>query len=334
MNRKFGIELEITGITEEKATAALRAVGLEVSMEDYTHATTSHWKLVPDSSVFNGFEVVSPVLEGETGLATASAAINALKTAGAKADRSCGFHVHFDAQGLGVEDLRSIVNRYAAFEQQIDAFMPPSRRGNTNTYCRTVCNLAHNRRFQEARNVSALAAAQGGRYYKVNLQSLHRHGTIEFRQHNGIVDADRALNWIRMLDAFIAESMRIARTEPAQAGAAPAISPERNLTPSQRRLVDMLQTGSNSAVTLATLLRIQPHTLRAAITRIRQAGVGIRAIRRQGVTFYEVTAPQAAPARPRPRTRTGRVTDSLWAGIDAALATFYRNRAAVLALAA
>ena len=325
MNRRFGIELEIAEITQAKVAAALRAVGLEVITPGYTHLTSTSWKIVPDSSVRNGFEVVSPVLEGEAGLEAASAAVNALKAAGARANVTCGFHVHFDASGLDVNDLRNIVSRYAAFENQIDAFMPQSRRNNQNTYCRTVRDLAAAARFRAAGTVSELAAAQAGRYFKVNLQSLHRHGTIEFRQHNGIVDADRALNWIRMLDAFIAESVRIARLEPAQE-ATPA--QEASLTASQRRLVGMLHNGSNSAATLAALLGIQPHTLRAAITRIRQAGVAIRNIRRQGITFYEIIAAPAAAQAPRRN-----MADALWNGIDAALATFYRNRAAVLAIA-
>lgn len=331
MNRRFGIELEITGITQAKAVAALRAVGLEVSIPGYTHRATSTWKIVPDGSVHNGFEVVSPILQGEAGLDVASAAINALKTASAKADRTCGFHVHFDASGLGVEELRTIVNRYAAFEAQIDAFMPPSRRASANTYCKPVRGFINNSSFQEARNVSELARAQGGRYYKVNLQSLHRHGTIEFRQHNGIVDADRALNWIRMLDAFVTESVWIARLEPASEASVQTV-PEPRLTACQRRLVEMLRTGSNNAATLATLLRVQPHTLRSIITRIRQTGVAIRSSRRNGTTFYELAADDAsAPAQ----LRQGRIrADTLWAGIDAAIATFYRNRAAVLALAA
>lgn len=331
MNRRFGIELEIADITQARAAAALRAVGLQVATQSYNHTTSTAWKIVPDGSVRNGFEVVSPVLEGQAGLEAANAAINALKAAKARANVTCGFHVHFDASGLGVNELRTIVSRYADFEQQIDAFMPPSRRGSGNHYCRSIRSLAANRNFQNAGNVSELSRAQNGRYYKVNLQSLHRHGTIEFRQHNGIVDADRALNWIRMLDAFITESVRIARLEPAAAATAQA-APEQRLTAGQRRLIGMLQSGSRSAATLATLLRVQPHTLRAAITRIRQAGVPIRAIRRQGITFYELAeASQSAPERlPRQNRNTA---DSLWAGIDAAIATFYRNRAAVLALA-
>ena len=108
--------------------------------------------------------------------------------------------------------------------------------------------------------------------------------------------------------------------------------PEPRLTACQRRLVEMLRTGSNNAATLATLLRVQPHTLRSIITRIRQTGVAIRSSRRNGTTFYELAADDAsAPAQ----LRQGRIrADTLWAGIDAAIATFYRNRAAVLALAA
>lgn len=330
MNRRFGIELEIADITQAKAAAALQAVGLTVVTSGYTHQTSASWKIVPDGSVRGGFEVVSPVLEGEAGLEAASAAINALKAAGARANVTCGFHVHFDASGLGVEDLRGIVSRYADFEGQIDAFMPQSRRGSENQYCRSICGLTADRRFQAARTVSELASAQGGRYYKVNLQSLHRHGTIEFRQHNGIVDADRALNWIKMLDAFIAESVRLARLEPA-IPEAPAPVQYPALTASQRRLVGMLQSGSNSAAALAATLRVQPHTLRAAITRIRQAGVAIRSTRRQGITFYEVAPAQAAPATASRQPRN--MADALWNGIDAAIATFYRNRAAVLAIA-
>ena len=52
--------------------------------------------------------------------------------------------------------------------------------------------------------------------------------------------------------------------------------------------------------------------------------------RRQGITFYEVTGQETPAAQPR---QSQSAADTLWAGIDAMIATFYRNRAAVLALA-
>ena len=130
MDRKFGIELEIVGITRQTALRALSAVGIHVQDESYNHTTRGYWKLVPDGSVRGGFEVVSPILEGERGIEEAMTVAEALS----------------------------------------DAFMPPSRRGNANTYCESVTGFL-NRRFNEARTMDELAAAQPGRYFKVNLQS-------------------------------------------------------------------------------------------------------------------------------------------------------------------
>ena len=68
MDRKFGIELELIGITREQAIAALTGVGIEVREEGYNHETRRHWKIVSDASVRGGFELVSPVLQGDAGL--------------------------------------------------------------------------------------------------------------------------------------------------------------------------------------------------------------------------------------------------------------------------
>ena len=115
--KKFGVEMEIVGIRREKALRAIRAVGVDIREENYNHTdSTSHWKIVSDSSVRDGFEVVSPILEGEAGLEQLRVTAAALDDAGATADRSCGLHVHIDAHGLSTEECRKIIRRYAAFE--------------------------------------------------------------------------------------------------------------------------------------------------------------------------------------------------------------------------
>ena len=128
MNRKFGIELEVVSINRQTALRALRAVGINVQDESYNHSTRSHWKLVSDASVRDGFEVVSPILRGEQGIEEAMTVAAALDDAGATVNRSCGFHVHFDAADLSAGDIKTIVKRYAAHEAEIDAVMPPRRR--------------------------------------------------------------------------------------------------------------------------------------------------------------------------------------------------------------
>ena len=200
------------------------------------------------------------------------------------------------------------------------------------------------RAFRNANTIEQLVDAQPDRYYKVNLHSWRRYKTIEFRQHNGIVDADRALYWIRFLDAFVAESVRIARN-PAMATAAdsmtlpaaPAVRSVRRLTPSQQNLLDLMrQPGGATASALASRGNIQIHSARAVVTRIRQAGYTVRVRYRNNVIHYEIAgaatpaAPAQAPAAPVPAPAAA---DSLYAGVETAIAAFYRNRAAVLALA-
>lgn len=319
MDRKFGIELEIVDINQQTALRALRAVGINVQAEAYNHTTREHWKFVSDASVRNGFEVVSPVLRGEAGIEEAMTVAEALSDAGATVNRSCGFHVHFDAADLSVADVKAIVHRYADHEAEIDAFMPPSRRGNTNTYCESVTRFL-NRRFDNARTFDELAAAQPGRYFKVNLQSYRCHGTLEFRQHSGTVNANKVANWVCFLGEFIDQCKRPAA--PAPAAELPALSGV------QARLAEMF--AAQGTVTLAAMCERfgwQPHTARAAVTRLRQAGLSISPVRENGEPAYRLDSGIAAPA-PAPER-----TDSLWTGISERVIRFYQRRAAVLAVA-
>lgn len=325
MSRKFGVELEMNGISRDKAVRVLLAIGINIQSEDYNHSTRSYWKIVNDASVRNGFEVVSPVLEGETGLEQLRAVVTALNDAGGKVDRTCGFHVHFDAADLGVNHIRAIVTRYAKHEAKIDTFMPNSRRGNGNQYCRSLAGLVTRQSFSGAATIGQLATAQGGRYFKVNLQSYQVHGTVEFRQHSGTLDALKAVNWVRFLGAFI-EECRAKADRQAIPATAPAVRAGRlRLAGVQHRLADLFR--ANTLLSLDSIMEQfgwQAHTVRAAVTRLRQAGLTITRARIGVAPAYrlEATSPAAtAPAR----------ADGLFDGISGDIRTFYQNRATVLA---
>lgn len=309
IDRKFGVELEIVGISKELVIRALAAVDIEAHDAGYTHMTTRDWKIVSDASVHGGFELVSPVLEGEEGLETLRTAAQALADAGATANRSCGLHVHIDAHGMTVENIRTIVCRYAAFEEEIDAFMPPSRRGNTNGYCYSVRQVAEDEAFRSARTVAQLAAAQRSRYFKVNLQAFRRHGTIEFRQHSGSVNATKICNWVQLLQDFARQCCQPAPEESVEN------LPE--LHGRQGELAALLLQGPVSVSEMQTRWGWQPHTARAAICRLRRAGV---AVRFDGERYH---LEQAASAGQE---------DSLWQGVEPDVRRFYQRRAAVLAI--
>jgi hypothetical protein len=44
------------------------------------------------------------------------------------------------------------------------------------------------------------------RYFKLNLQSFFRTGTVEFRNHAGTVNADKVINYIRLTGAMVQDS--------------------------------------------------------------------------------------------------------------------------------
>lgn len=70
-NHKFGIEIEAYGVNMRVVESAIRAAGVTIEVEGYNHSTRRHWKIVTDGSLRGGqgFEVVSPVLKGEAGIA-------------------------------------------------------------------------------------------------------------------------------------------------------------------------------------------------------------------------------------------------------------------------
>lgn len=325
MERSFGIELEIAGITRATAATALHAINVAVRDEGYNHDTREHWKLVSDGSVSGGFEVVSPVLRGEAGLREAMAVAEALADAGATVNRTCGFHVHFDARQMSVADIKVIMRRYAAYESEIDAVMPVSRRAANNRFCRSL-NESRLSRILAADTVADMAQAQPSRYFKINLQAFQRHGTIEFRQHSGTVNARKIGNWVCFLAAFIDESQRIAASA-TQPVAEPVIA-NPALHGVQARLAAMFTAqGTVTLRSISTAFGWLDKTSRAAVARLRQAGLQIQAVRVNGEAAYRlisgvVSAPVQQPA------------DSLWAGVEQAVVEFYRRRAAVLAVVA
>lgn len=209
----FGVELELmmpVGFSRE--TLALRLqqdAGIVCRAEGYNHNTGPSWKLVQDGSLGDytrGAELVSPVLRGDDGLDQLRRACLVLKAVGCKVTQKCGLHVHVGARSWGVQAFRNLSSFYYRAQVQIDRFMAPSRRARANMFCNPVEYRAQ--LAAAAQDVAAVARACGqspgsdtvrgsGRYRKLNLQSYWQHGTVEFRHHQGTVEAEKALAWVK-----------------------------------------------------------------------------------------------------------------------------------------
>lgn len=203
-DRQFGVEAEFYNITVEVALEALRAVGIAVSFQGYTHAVTSEWKIVTDASVTSrgtgqrsGLELVSPILKGEAGLQELAKALDALHNAGAKTNTTCGLHVHIDTAGMNGVQRKNFFNGYVQNQRIMDRLVSTSRRNNrqyTQPYSAT----------QAEQYADALENGQTGysRYFTVNTCSYAKYGTLEFRQHQGTLNGKKAVAWVQLLLAM------------------------------------------------------------------------------------------------------------------------------------
>ena len=360
-NRQFGIEIEGFGITQQAVCDALRAAGIDAAIEGYNHQTRPRWKIVYDGSVTGtgtgigtGWEVVSPILKGEEGIAEMIKVADALDRAGAQVDRSCGFHVHVDAEGLSAEEILTVVRRYAAFEYKIDAFMPASRRANTNKYCKSMVDFLNQNCISSA-SIDAFRSNlqrihyrdREARYRKVNLQAYLRHGTIEFRQHSGTRNAQKMANWVRFCLGFVEASRTICaqNNRPAPAPAPVEIDTHnprtlpgyRDLTRAQQNLLERLFTGEvvsvNDLCRAAACSRngyngITEQTLYSYMSELRaKCGVTIKKQRGGGYRLIHNAEPAYRAPTPAPAPAPALIEDSLFLGIPAEVVSFYEERA-------
>lgn len=197
--RMFGVEIECYNANRQALITAAAAAGLEILSESYNHDDAGHYKIVSDSSL-NGNETNEVVSSPANDFADLKKVCTALKQIGAKVNKSCGLHVHIDAAGLSPAHIARIVNNYVALYPLIAKGLAPSRLDNS--FCRL------NRPFVASRiaDFEERDIYSSDRYRAVNLCALRRHGTIEFRQHQGSLNFTKIKNWVMFLESLVAWS--------------------------------------------------------------------------------------------------------------------------------
>ena len=220
-NRTFGVEIEFFGITPQTAINALAQVGIRASYEGYTHTVMADWKIVTDVSVTStgtgtgrGLELVSPILRGASGLAQMENALTAIRTAGAKVNRTCGVHVHVGMDGLVGAQLMQVIDLYHANQNHIDNLVSRSRRNTnyakhftnaslTSGYSAQVFNTLRGTRTASATASVRRSTSNADRYYVVNVTAYAKYGTLEFRQHQGSLNGKKVGAWVQFILALV-----------------------------------------------------------------------------------------------------------------------------------
>ena len=303
MTRRFGIEIEATGMTKEEVVALLADNGINVSTSTRsTHEVMNTWKVVGDASISGrmGFEVVSPPLSGANGLREVRKVVELLNEAGCDVNKSCGIHVHIDCNDLTAQHIANIWNRYRANEAQIDSFMPRSRRASNNQYCGTLTTQPE---LTAAQDVRSTCRQRPNRYYKVNLTSYAKYGTVEFRQHSGSLNAAKINHWINFLLQFVEASK-------------PANGSTGQLTRNAQQVLQLIEGCPRiSAETIGRIIGRSAYSVGGTVGRLNaRYGYDIRV----NNSHYTLVS--------RPEATTGSYNRSLWAGIDETTKTYYTRR--------
>ncbi|WP_373181223.1 amidoligase family protein [Clostridium butyricum] len=232
-NQTIGVEIEMTGITREKASKVISKFlngDIKRSYDSYdTYKVTAPdkiiWKIMSDASIQTmkkekgtlisadksySVELVTPILKYED-IETLQELIRKLRHAGAVSESKlkCGIHIHIGAKGHTPNTLKNLVNLIAAKEDLIykSLEIDPAR----VKYCKKVNNhLIETINKKKPKSLKELADIwysdygvenrsrhyHTSRYHGLNLHSTFTKGTIEFRLFNGTMHAGKIRSYI------------------------------------------------------------------------------------------------------------------------------------------
>ena len=239
--QRFGIEIELTGITR-KAAAEIAAehFGTAANFDGTYYNTYSalddqgrKWNFMSDSSISaqkkSGgqvisasdeykTEMVSPICRWED-IETVQELVRKLRKAGAIANESCGIHVHVDASPFNANTLRNITNIMASKEDLIYKALQVTV-ARQHRWCKPVDARfleELNRKKPKTLNEVSRIWYNGGdrsnihyddsRYHCLNLHSVFQKGTVEFRLFNSTTHAGKIKAYIQFCLAISAQAL-------------------------------------------------------------------------------------------------------------------------------
>lgn len=237
-DQKFGIEIEMTGITRKIAASVIAAYFSKQAQhvggayDEYMVRDTSNrkWKVVSDSSIIaqrkdGGYadreykvEFVSPICE-YADIPVIQELVRQLRHAGAIAGNNTGIHVHINAAPHDARSLRNITNIMYSKEDLIYKALQVNVR-REHKYCKKVeedfLQELNRKKPKTLKEVSDIwyGGNDGSdyhyhesRYHCLNLHSVFQKGTIEFRLFNSTTHAGKIKTYIQFCLAISAQAL-------------------------------------------------------------------------------------------------------------------------------
>lgn len=221
--KKFGVEIEcLLGTPKSVFMERVTAAGIEIHDYGYTHEHVNEWKVVSDGSLHRNnsdqtcIELVSPPIKGREQLKQLKKICKVMADCNTRVNRSCGLHVHVDFYDnhVTLKELCYLYKMYAQYEDVIDSMMPPSRRLNNNSMCKSIKHISTAfKTYNPPKTGKDLQKYVPGRYFKVNCMSYTRYGTVEFRHHSGTVEFEKIMCWVKIIQAMIKKAQEVAKVD-------------------------------------------------------------------------------------------------------------------------
>ena len=244
----FGVEVEMTGITREQAATALAAyfatdaryVGGAYDKWCVTDRDGKEWTVMSDSSIHgeqkigSGYratgdyryrvEMVTPKLTYAE-LPKLQECVRQVRHAGAKANSSCGIHVHVDAANHNRQSLKNLIGIMYSKENILFKALQVNE-SRASRWCQKVREpmLEKIRKLPTNTTMDRLRrewyeGSDGSyehynwtRYYALNLHSVFYRGTLEWRCFESTLHAGKVRANITLALAISAQAINQSRT--------------------------------------------------------------------------------------------------------------------------
>lgn len=234
LNTRFGIEIELTGLTRAYAARVIaemtggtkRYIGghydtFEVEMPD-----GRSWKFMSDSSIrtqkkedgrivsassLYACEVVSPILTYAEDIALLQNIVRTLRHNGAIANSSTGIHIHLDGAGHDARTIKNWINLiYSKNDLLYKALdIKPDRKRFCKAMDESLVEKIRTRKpktldeiediWYEGYHESRTSKYNESRYHLVNLHSFfHGHHTVELRAFNSTTHAGEIRSYVAL----------------------------------------------------------------------------------------------------------------------------------------
>ena len=189
-----------------------------------------------------------------------------LENAGARISVGCGHHVHVSAamvtmqadefntasrqkawnsdyscstarryvsgdvfgDAMPFELLKDVVYRYGTHQTDVNRVLARSR--HDNRMCPALYRSVRHNAWRGISNVNALNSHLGGKFCAINVSGFTSRGTVEFRQHQGTLSADKMNAWCKLIWNMFkwSDENRLARDEQTETDAQPFRPSSRN----------------------------------------------------------------------------------------------------------